>query len=143
MISAAESLASLLTRDQRAATPEPVVEPDAPVTQQADELPIRNGTTSDPHSTPNAPTPKDSIDMQARLDAAEKEREALRTEVTELRKSLEQVQGKQQEELLETQRERDAAQAAKEKADSQYQTLLGRVNTIRSQLGERLKADAV
>ncbi|GAM89716.1 hypothetical protein ANO11243_077550 [Dothideomycetidae sp. 11243] len=82
------------------------------------------------------------IDIDSRLEAAEKERETLRAEVAELRKSLEQVQGKHDEELSTVKEERDEAQAAKEKADSQYQTLLGRVNTIRSQLGERLKADA-
>ena len=124
-----------LIRKQGAATPEAIVEPEAPATEQTTEIPIRNGT--------KGPSDQDSNDIRARLDAAEKEREVLRTEVAGLRKSLEEVQGKHEEELSTTKQERDEAQEAKEKADAQYQTLLGRVNTIRSQLGERLKADAV
>lgn len=111
--------------------------PDAPVT----ELPIRNGIAKE-HTIAESTDEATGIDIDSRLEAAEKERETLRAEVAELRKSLEQVQGKHDEELSTVKEERDEAQAAKEKADSQYQTLLGRVNTIRSQLGERLKADA-
>ena len=36
----------------------------------------------------------------------------------------------------------EEAQSGKERAEEQYKTLLGKVNAIRSQLGERLKADA-
>jgi chromosome segregation ATPase len=102
------------------------------------------------------------------------EREALRAEVEQLRKSLEDIQGKHNqeitsiksrhaEELLKTQErhgqevsaaqnqhteeistiraELEDSQAAKEQAETQYQHLLGRINTIKASLGERLKAD--
>ncbi|GAB7348286.1 hypothetical protein MBLNU459_g6266t1 [Dothideomycetes sp. NU459] len=81
-------------------------------------------------------------DTSARLDAMAEERESLRAEVAELRKSLETMQGQHQEDVSGLREEVDEAQAAKEEAETQYRTLLGKVNTIRSQLGERLKADA-
>lgn len=107
-----------------------------PETEAPKELPLRNGD--------HAKTKADSgDDVNERLDAAERERDSLRAEVTELRKSLEGIQSKHEEEVTSLREEKEEVEAAKEKADSQYQTLLGRVNTIRSQLGERLKADAV
>ena len=102
------------------------------------------------------------------------EREALRVEVEQLRKSLEDIQGKHTEELstIESQHleelsaaqqkhteevaaikghhteelltikaELEESESAKEQAETQYQHLLGRVNTIKSSLGERFKAD--
>jgi chromosome segregation ATPase len=102
------------------------------------------------------------------------EREALRAEVEQLRKSLEDIQGKHNEDVsamkvrhadeLSKAQERHAqevsavksqhteemstvraeledSQSAREQAETQYQHLLGRINTIKSSLGERLKAD--
>jgi chromosome segregation ATPase len=91
------------------------------------------------------------------------EREALRVEVEQLRKSLEEIQGKHSQELSSIKSQHSAelseaqgkhteemstikteledTQAAKEQAETQYQHLLGRINTIKSSLGERLKAD--
>ena len=67
----------------------------------------------------------------------------MRAEVSEIRKSLELIQEKHEaetgslrEELLQSQNEKNAA-------ESSYKNLLGKVNQIKSQLGERLKADAV
>lgn len=123
----------------------------------SEELPIRNGHTAEkdstqleePASVEAEPAVQDTkqedaaeSDTSARLEAMAKDRDNLRAEVAELRKSLETVQGKHAEELSELQEERNEAQTAKENAESQYRTLLGKVNTIRSQLGERLKADA-
>lgn len=52
--------------------------------------------------------------------------------------------GAQQTEKLESLKAQlQEAESAKENAETQYRSLLGKVNTIRSQLGERLKADAV
>ena len=120
------------------------------------------------NDTPN-PT-----DPHVRFEAMSQEREALRAEVEQLRKSLEDIQGKhadeisaiksqhsdqlsaaQQkhtgelytvssqhtEELASIKAELEECESAKEQAETQYQHLLGRVNTIRSSLGERLKAD--
>jgi len=89
-----------------------------------------------------AQPPQEDSDTIARLDAMAKERDSLQAEVVELRKSLEDIQGKHQEELSGVREEVDEVQAGKERAEEQYRTLLGKVNTIRSQLGERLKADA-
>ncbi|MCJ1299058.1 hypothetical protein MMC08_001849, partial [Hypocenomyce scalaris] len=78
----------------------------------------------------------------ARLEALARDRYALTEEVAELRRSLEVIQNKHDEELGRVRDQLDEAQGEKEHAESQYQNLLGKVNTIRSQLGERLKADA-
>ena len=82
-------------------------------------------------------------DSNARFEALVKDRDALRVEVTQLRQSLEKLQANHQTSLDSVQEELQETQAEKEQAEEQYQTLLGRVNTIRAQLGERLKADAV
>ncbi|KAF4550003.1 GRIP-related Arf-binding domain-containing protein [Elsinoe fawcettii] len=113
-----------------------VVEPatEKPQESRTEDLPLRNGD----HAAKSMP----GDDVTARLDAAERERDTLRAEVAELRKSLESIQTKHEEDLGSIREQKEEAEAAKEKADSQYQTLLGRVNTIRSQLGDRLKADA-
>ncbi|KAI4612563.1 hypothetical protein J4E80_007297 [Alternaria sp. BMP 0032] len=99
-------------------------------------------------------SPPPPSDASARLDAVAKERDALRQEVTELRKSLEEVQNKQstgtsdeshanhEEEMRSLREELDEANEGKEHFETQYKNLLGRVNTIKTSLGDRLKADA-
>ena len=82
-------------------------------------------------------------DTETRLDALARERAALRDEVTQLRMSLEEIQGKHEEELSSFREQLEDTQGEKEHAESQYRNLLGKVNQIKSQLGERLKADAV
>nr|POE82269.1 grip domain-containing protein [Quercus suber] len=81
-------------------------------------------------------------DTSARLDAMQQERDNLRDEVTQLRKSLETLQSKHSEEVSSVRQELEKSSQGRESAEAQYRTLLGKVNTIRSQLGERLKADA-
>ncbi|USP76733.1 hypothetical protein yc1106_04007 [Curvularia clavata] len=102
-----------------------------------------------------SPSPPPASDTSARLDAIAKERDALRQEVTELRKSLEGIQSKQsagaadgsqcnhEEEIRGLKEELDEANEGKEHFETQYKNLLGRVNTIKTSLGDRLKADAV
>lgn len=85
----------------------------------------------------------DLSDTAARFDALVKDRDALRTEVTQLRQSLEALQSKHEKDLESVKDQLQDTQAEKDEAQEQYQSLLGKVNTIRSQLGERLKADAV
>lgn len=82
-------------------------------------------------------------DTDERLEALAKERAALREEVAQVRRSLEEIQGKHEEELGNIREQLAETQVEKEQAETQYRNLLGKVNTIRSQLGERLKADAV
>ena len=78
-----------------------------------------------------------------RLEAMLKEREVLREEVARVRHSLEEMQERHEEELSSIREQLSQTEDEKESAETQYQNLLGKVNTIRSQLGERLKADAV
>jgi chromosome segregation ATPase len=82
-------------------------------------------------------------DIDARFEALVKDRDGLRLEVMQLRQSLEELQAKHQTSLDSIREELQETQTEKEHAEEQYQTLLGRVNTIKAQLGERLKADAV
>lgn len=67
------------------------------------------------------------------------------TELVSTREShaeaLSAVQNQHTEELSTIKAELEESESAKEQAQSQYQNLLGRVNTIKSSLGERLKAD--
>ena len=83
------------------------------------------------------------MDTESRLAVAAKQRDELMTEVTTLRKSLESIQQRHEEELVAKQAALDKTQSGKEHAEGQYKNLLGKVNTIKAQLGERLKADAV
>ncbi|KAI9697012.1 MAG: hypothetical protein M1836_004973 [Candelina mexicana] len=96
---------------------------------------ITNGTSG------KAPT-TDTSDTEARLEALTKDRDLLRQEVERLRKSLEQIQDSHHEELSRVRQQLHESQVEKDHAESQYRNLLGKVNTIKSQLGERLKADA-
>jgi uncharacterized membrane protein YccC len=60
-----------------------------------------------------------------------------------MRKSLEEIQSKHSAEMGTLQQKLDDAESKKEQAETQFQKLLERVNTIKSQLGERLREDAV
>ena len=84
-----------------------------------------------------------SADTDERLEALAKERDALREEVAQVRRSLEEIQEKHEVELSSIRDQLAETQGEKEQAESQYRSLLGKVNTIKFQLGERLKADAV
>ncbi|KAI9829746.1 MAG: hypothetical protein M1819_005983 [Sarea resinae] len=83
-----------------------------------------------------------SSETERKLEALAKDRDALRTEVAELRKALEGIQEKHRSEVSGLQEQIEEAQGEKDHAEAQYRNLLGKVNTIKSQLGERLKADA-
>lgn len=127
---------------------------------EADEPSAQNGARSHPQSTTHAeddsdsghdaeraPVPNEeasvaSSDTTARLDAMQQERDNLRDEVSKLRQSLESLQQQHSEELSGVKEDLEQTNQGKEHAETQYRNLLGKVNTIRSQLGERLKADA-
>ena len=84
-----------------------------------------------------------ATDTDARFEALVNERAALREEVAQVRRSLEEIQGKHEEELGGIREQLADTRGEKQQAEMQYRNLLGKVNTIKSQLGERLKADAV
>lgn len=131
-------------------------EPPTPV-EQPKEQPAQNGAQADHGEIQGTPTASNNTsrlgtassqdttsdtDATSRLDAMQQERDNLRAEVTQLRESLEQLQAKHTEEVSGVHKELEKSQEEKEEAETQYRNLLGKVNTIRSQLGERLKADA-
>lgn len=95
------------------------------------------------NGTANMSISNDMAAATARFDALVRDRDALREEVTRLRQSLEEVQGKHAQDKTDLETQLQESQAERETAEENYQNLLGRVNTIRSQLGDRLKADAV
>ncbi|MCJ1325948.1 hypothetical protein MMC10_002611 [Thelotrema lepadinum] len=123
--------------------------PDIQKLELEDSMPKSADTPEDPPqalssstmATSQEPTSTNG-DTEERLNALAREREALRDEVAQLRQSLEELRGKHNEETTSLRQELEETQGEKENADTQYRNLLGRVNTIRSQLGERLKADA-
>lgn len=78
-----------------------------------------------------------------RFDALVRDRDSLRAEVTDMRKSLEEIQLKHRLEMEALQQKLDDTESKKEQAETQFQKLLERVNIIKSQLGERLKEDEV
>ncbi|EAW07950.1 putative Golgi matrix protein [Aspergillus clavatus NRRL 1] len=77
-----------------------------------------------------------------RFDALVRDRDSLRAEVTDMRKSLEEIQSKHYAEMETLQQKLADAESKKDHAETQFQKLLERVNTIKAQLGERLKEDA-
>ena len=104
--------------------------------------------TVDPSSSPNG-IPVRSVDLSTssdtedRIEAYARDRDLLREEVTELRRSLEEIQAKHRLELETVQQQLEETQEQKDHSETQYRNLLGKVNGIKSQLGERLKADRV
>ncbi|KAJ5909157.1 hypothetical protein N7495_001839 [Penicillium taxi] len=95
----------------------------------------------DAHQKNHNPAPSDA-EPKDRFDALVRERDSLRAEVTDMRKSLEGIQSKHRADMEALQQKLDDSDTKKEHAETQYQKLMERVNTIRSQLGERLKEDA-
>lgn len=91
--------------------------------------------TRDPIS--NDAEPKD------RFDALVRDRDSLRAEVTDMRKSLEEIQSRHKADMKSLQQKLEDSETKKEQAETQFQNLLERVNTIKSQLGQRMKEDAV
>jgi hypothetical protein len=90
-------------------------------------------------------SPPPPSDTSARLDAITKERDALRQQVTELKSAAtsDGSNSNYEEEIRSLREELDEANEGKEHFETQYKNLLGRVNTIKTSLGDRLKADAV
>lgn len=102
--------------------------------------------TSDQHAHTNKepePSSADAPDSEDRFEALVRDRDSLRAEVTDLRKSLEEIQSKHRSDMDALQGKLGDVETKRDHAESQFQKLMERVNTIKSQLGERLKEDAV
>ncbi|KAJ5129216.1 uncharacterized protein N7515_005255 [Penicillium bovifimosum] len=115
-----------------------------------DSLADQSANTEDPVTTTDAPSGTDALTNPAsdgtepkdRFDALVRDRDSLRAEVADMRKSLEEIQSKHTADMEALQHKLDDSESKKEQAETQFQKLLERVNTIKSQLGERLKEDA-
>jgi chromosome segregation ATPase len=108
--------------------------PPEPTTQSMDD------TETEPVSVPSTPNFPESADTSGRLEALSQDREALRAEVEQLRKSLEEIQSKHEEEVSSMRAELEESESARDQAQSQYQSLLGKINSIKNTLGERMAA---
>lgn len=123
-------------------------EPAASVTENLQNLSIETPTSHSNEKQPASdtnPMRNEASDRGTddRFDVLVRDRDSLREEVIEMRRSLEEIQNKHDEEMETLQEKLRVSESQKEQAESQFHSLLGRVNTIKSQLGERLKADAV
>ncbi|OJJ49519.1 hypothetical protein ASPZODRAFT_156633 [Penicilliopsis zonata CBS 506.65] len=84
----------------------------------------------------------DSLQSKDRFDALVRDRDSLRAEVADMRRSLEEIQSKHHADMEVLHEKLGDAETKKEHAETQFQKLLERVNTIKTQLGQRLKEDA-
>ncbi|KAG9245284.1 hypothetical protein BJ878DRAFT_502189 [Calycina marina] len=130
-------------------------------------------TMTEESTAESSNTQPDVNDASSRLEIMSQEREALRAEVEQLRKSLEYIQGRhtaeissiqtkhseelstingkhgeettslkdQLSEVSKLKEELEESEEARKQAEQQYENLLGRLNTIKASLGERMKAD--
>lgn len=112
--------------------------PDEPVDGEKSELPERQKPEPQQAAQPDHDTEPNS-----RFDALVRDRDSLRAEVTDMRKSLEEIQSKHKADMEALQQKLDDTETKKEQAETQFQKLMERVNAIKSQLGERLKEDEV
>lgn len=98
-----------------------------------------NGHAAPPSTNGHSPehTPPDP-DTTTRLDAMTREREALKSEVEELRKQLENIQTTHTQETTQLKSELEEVEAAKEQVEEQYQNLVDRVEKIKESVGNRL-----
>ncbi|KAL8366008.1 hypothetical protein RB595_004677 [Gaeumannomyces hyphopodioides] len=94
---------------------------------------------------PQPPTPTTTSDggddAGAKFDAMTQERDALRAEVEQLRQELETIRESHSTETAQLRSELEESEAARDRAEDQYQNLLGRVEKIKTTLGDRLKRD--
>lgn len=95
------------------------------------------------HANKEPDPPAETSGSEDRFEALVRDRDSLRAEVTDMRKSLEEIQSKHRSEMEGVQGKLDDAETKREHAEAQFQKLMERVNTIKSQLGERLKEDSV
>ncbi|KAK0674457.1 hypothetical protein QBC41DRAFT_308728 [Cercophora samala] len=125
--------------------PEESVEPEEESkSEQPEEEPPANGH-ADTNGHQHKPTEKTttppqppSIDTQLETTmSSSPDNSALQAEVEKLRQQLED----QSTEIAQLKSDLEESESAKDHAETQYQTLLGRVEKIKETLGERLKRD--
>lgn len=137
----------LQTNGQLGETKETSTESSEPVKeghqQPEDDSPEREHAFTTQDSASTGPVVADSAEMDPDFKALLDERASLREEVAQVRRSLNEAQESHEEELATVREQLSESRTEKEQAEAQYRGLLGKVSTIRSQLGERLKADAV
>lgn len=110
--------------------------------QQQPQSPI--DTTASPPSNPRRQSQSQAGpagDTSAKLAAMTEGRDALRAEVEQLRRQLESIRESHATETSQLRNELEESEAARDRAEDQYQTLLGRVEKIKETLGDRLKRD--
>ena len=114
-------------------------------TEQVDEShSVRNGVHS--LSLDGNSAPKDSTEVSGLAEKVEvlaRERDNLRLEVAELRKSLESIQGNHKQEIDDLKAKLETAEEGREEADQRHSDLRVRVKEITATLGERLKSNTV
>ncbi|KXJ96922.1 golgi matrix protein [Microdochium bolleyi] len=101
----------------------------------------RSRVEETPVELPQTTTAADATgeaDTNARLEAMSQEREALRAEVGQLRKQLEDIQENHTQETTQLKTDLEESEAAKEQAQEQYEDLLERVEKIKETVGTRL-----
>lgn len=80
-------------------------------------------------------------DAAVKLQAMTEDREALRVEAEQYRKQIEDLQKSHASEVEQLTARLGESNSAKENAEEQYETLLGRVEKIKATLSDRLKRD--
>ncbi|KAJ5660776.1 uncharacterized protein N7484_000148 [Penicillium longicatenatum] len=114
---------------------------DGALDQSANDHESGDGPRETQDARPAVTESEAEAEPKDRFDALVRDRDSLRAEVTDMRKSLEEIQSKHRVEMEALQQKLDDAESKKEQAETQFQKLLERVNIIKSQLGERLKED--
>ncbi|KAK4667201.1 hypothetical protein QC763_307130 [Podospora pseudopauciseta] len=135
-----EALESVKPEDEPEKTVEPEEEPEP---EQLEEEPPANGhadTNGYQHKptekTTTPPQPPSNTKLEATMSSSP-DNSALQEEVEKLRQQLEA----QSTEITQLKADLEESESAKDHAETQYQTLLGRVEKIKETLGERLKRD--
>ncbi|KAK4252044.1 hypothetical protein C7999DRAFT_27284 [Corynascus novoguineensis] len=116
---------------------ETTVETEATIEDDSEPVPANGHASTNGHS----PTISGARRSATRPETMPEDHDALRLEVEQLRKQLENTQESHAQEVAQLRSDLEEAEAAREQAETQYQTLLGRVEKIRETLGDRLKRD--
>lgn len=111
--------------------------------EKSNPKPVEQNDTDPENAGASESATSDAFESKDRFDALVRDRDSLRAEVVDMRRSLEEIQSKHGTEMESLQGKLSDAESKKEHAEVQFQKLLERVNIIKSQLGERLKEDAV